>query len=145
MTDLTAIKTGERVIEITHPASGEKVGLRFTIVHIDDEQLATVRRGIADERAHLEARGKYFKGEQIDNNRRALMFAAMKGWEWYNPTGSEGDEGYRADAMPSFEGNQPDFTKRNVYAVLKGLSWIEPQIAEPMGDIKGFFDASEMS
>ena len=144
MAEITDIKTSDRKIEILHPGTGEKIGVRVGVVHIDDERMSKIKRRITDRRLHLEARGKVFKAEEIEENRTDLLFGAMTGWEWYNPTGDEGDEGYDASAAPSFEGSQqPDFTRKNVTAILTKLPWFGDQINEAVGDTKAFFANSK--
>jgi hypothetical protein len=143
MTDLATIKTTDRTIEMIHPASGERVGVRVNIVSIDDERLMKVKREITDRRLYLEARGKSFKSEDIEQNKNNILFAAMTGWEWYNPTGKEDDEGFDPDAQAVFNGTIPDFTKRNVVDVFKVIPWFSDQINEGIGETKSFFDNSK--
>lgn len=144
MADLANIQTNDRTIEILHPGNGERIGVRVTVMHIDDERLAKIKRGITDRRLYLEARGKVFKAEEIEENKNNLLFGAMTGWEWYNPTGKEGDEGFDASAAPSFDGdNNPDFNRKNVNAVLTKLPWFSDQVNEAVGDTKAFFSPSK--
>ena len=143
MVDLSKIKASERTVEILHPGTGEKLGVRVPLVSIDDDRMKAVKRSITDRRLHLEQRGKHFKAEEIEENRNNLLFKAMTGWEWYNPTGNEGDEGYDADAMPDFGGEVPEFNRRNVVAVFEAMSWFRDQLDEAIGDEKAFFDNSK--
>jgi len=144
MADLTLIKSGDRIIEITNPATAENIGVRVTLMSIDDERMQKVKRRITDERLRLEQRGKVFKAEEIEENRNNILFTAMTLWEWYNPTGKTGDKGYDADAMPSFDGNdKPEFNRRNVVEVLTKLPWFSDQVNEAVGDTKAFFATSK--
>lgn len=144
MADLASIQTNDRTIEITHPGSGERIGVRVSLMHIDDERLAKIKRNITDRRLYLEARGKTFKAEEIEENKNNLLFGAMTGWEWYNPTGKPDDEGYDAEAAPSFEGDdQPEFNRKTVTAVLTKLVWFSDQVNEAVGDTKAFFNPSK--
>ncbi len=143
MTDLATIKTAERTFEILHPGSGDKLGVRCTIVHVDDERLMKVKRHITDRRLYLEARGKQFKSEEIEENKQNLLFAATTDWEWYNPTGAEGDKEFDANAMPSFNGEIPDFTRKNFNNVITALPWFGDQINAEVGETKAFFDNSK--
>ena len=146
MADLTAIKSMDRTIEILHPSpSAHAIGVRVTILSIEDERMEKIRRSITNNRLALEARGKHFKAEDIEENNRELLFAAMTDWEWYNPTGDEKADNYDADAMPTFQGGVPDFNKKNVMAVLKSLPWFHGQVNEAVGDAKAFFDNSKSS
>lgn len=143
--DLSTLKTGDRTIEVASPVTGENLGIRISVMSIDDDRMQKVKRRITDERLRLEARGKVFKAEEIEENRHNLLFAAMSGWEWYNPTGKEGDEGYDKDAAPTFEGSVPDFNRKDVINVLTKLSWLTDLINEAVGDTKAFFAVSKPS
>lgn len=141
MSDLADIKPVSRTVEIRHPGTGRPLGVRVTLVSLDDERLAKVRRAIQDKRLHLESRAKTFKSEDIEANRKTILTTAMTGWEWYNPTGKEGDEGYDAEAMPEFGGNVPEFNRKNTNAVIEALPWFGDQINEALGETESFFGA----
>lgn len=144
MVDLATIQTNDRTIEITNPGTGERIGVRVGVMHIDDERLAKIKRNITDRRLYLEARGKTFKAEEIEENKNNLLFGAMTGWEWYNPTGKPGDDGYDAEAAPSFDGSDdPEFNRKTVNAVLNKLTWFSDQVNEAIGDTKAFFSPSK--
>lgn len=139
MADIANIKPVARTIEIRHPATGRPIGIRVSLVSIDDERLTKVKRAITDKRLHLEARGKTFKAEEIEENRIKINMTAMTGWEWYNPTGKQGDEGYDAEEQATFNGEVPDYKPSNVRAVLTELSWFGDQINEAIGETESFF------
>jgi len=142
MSDLANIKPVARTIEILHPATGRPLGVRVDLVSLDDERLSKVRRSITDKRLYLEARGKTFKAGEIEDNRLSILSAAMTGWNWYNPTGeNEGEEGYDAEAMPTFNDEVPAFNIVNVRAVLTSLKWFGDQINEALGETESFFGA----
>lgn len=145
MADIASIKSADRTIEIVHPATGAAIGVRINLVSIDDERLAKLRRSITDRRLALEQRRKTFKAEDIEANVIDICFTAMLGWEWYNPTGKAGDEGYDADAALTWQGSVPDFTRKNVAAILsdEGMSWFKDQINEAISETKDFFKASK--
>lgn len=146
MAELSTIAPTERKIEILHPGTGERLGVRVGVMHIDDERLTKMKRKITDRRLYLEARGKTFKAEEIEENKNELLFAAMTGWDWYNPTGAEGDDGFDADAAPEFEGERdPDFNRKTVNAVLTKLPWFSDQVNEAIGDTKAFFTTSKLN
>lgn len=123
--DLSSLKTTERFIEIVHPKTGENLGVRVSIVALNDVRLKSIKRKIQDEKLRLEARGKNFKSEDIEENMCSILFNAMTGWEW------------AGDA--NFKGNKPDFTRENVVAVFKELPWFQSQIDEAVSDEKSFF------
>lgn len=137
--DLSSIKPTERTIEITHPGTGLPIGLRVNLLSIEDDRMKRIKRQITDESLKLQAKGKAFKAEELERNTNTLMFTGTTGWEWYNPTGAEGDEGYDADAMPNFNGEQPVYNQKNFLAVTGELSWVADQIQEAIGETKAFF------
>ena len=139
MADLAGLKPIERKVEINHPATDEPIGIRVALVSMDDPKMIRVRRRIIDERMRLEQRGKIFKAEEIEKNNNDVLFTAMTGWEWYNPTGNDGDSGYDADAMPNFNGEIPEFNRKNVVDVFNELPWFAQQISTAVGETKDFF------
>lgn len=161
MAELTTIKPMDRVIEILSPAaSAHKIGIRVSLLSIEDDRMEKIKRSITNNRLALEARGKHFKAEDIEENNHNLIFTAMTGWEWYNPTGddprtrkdwdklSPEDQAaalahYDPDGMPTFNGVVPEFIKKDVMAVLKGIPWFHNQVNEAIGDTKAFFGDSK--
>lgn len=139
MSDLANIKPTSRTIEIRHPGTGRPLGVRVPLVSLDDERLTKLKRSITDKRMHLEARGKTFKAEDIEANRLSIIMTAMTGWEWYNPTGKEGDEGYDPEEQATFNGEIPEYKPSNVRAVLTELTWFGDQINEALGETESFF------
>ena len=131
--DLSTIKPSERTIEIEHPATGQPLGVRVTVVSLDDDRLKRTKRNITDESLKLQAKGKSFKVEELERNSKALLFGATTGWEWYSPTGDKKD-------APTFEGSVPEYNQKNFYAVIDALPWFGEQIREALEDSKGFFD-----
>jgi len=130
MTDISAIKSAERMVEIVHPATKEPLEIRVTLMSLDDERMKKIKRSITDRRLHLEARGKHFKADEIEDNRNALAFSAMTGWEWYGKD-------------VSFKGKKPDFNRASVYAVFDELNWFRDQIETEISETKDFFAVSE--
>jgi len=138
MADLSLIKSTDRVIEVMHPGTGEPIGIRVTLVSVEDETLSKVKRNITNRSLELRQRGKHFKADELEDNKQTVLWSAMKGWEWYNPTGKSGDESFDADAMPNVGGEVPEFNQRNVKSML-GLTWFSNQIEEAVDDTKAFF------
>lgn len=141
--DISGLTPGERTVEITHPATGNPLGVRVTLCSIDDESLKKLKREITDERLKLEQRNKSIKADDIERNAQRLLWTAARGWEWYNPTGNVGDEGYDADALPDFNGEQPAFSQKNFVAVIAKLAWFSAQLYEELDDTKSFFEGSK--
>ena len=128
--DISGIKSSERIIEMMHPATKELLGIRVSLMSLDDPRMKKIKRKITDDRLHLEARGKHFKAEQIDDNRNALTFGAMTGWDWYGQD-------------VTFKGQKPEFNRANVYSVFDELTWFRDQLDEEIGETKAFFAVSE--
>lgn len=131
MADISAIKSTERTIDILHPATGEPIGVRVTLVSIDDDRLTKIRRAITDQRMRLEQKGKPFKAEEIEENANNLLFAAIVDWEWYSLT----ESGERT----TFHDEIPDFNRRNFNAIIGELPWFKKQINEAVGEESAFF------
>ena len=124
--DLSNIKTGERILEIVHPSTGEKVGVRVSAVSILDPKLKRIKKQILDRRLALERKNSGFKSDDIETNLSELLFAALTGWEWYGK-----------DVM--FHGVKPDFNKENVFKVFSELEWFQTQVNEFINETSAFF------
>lgn len=140
--DLAKIKPSDRTIEILHPATELPIGLRVTLLSIEDDSMKAIRRQITDNSLKLQAKGKAFKADELERNQHMLMFKATTGWEWYNPTGAEGDSGYDPDAMPDFNGEQPAYNQKNFLDLATELYWFTEQVQEAIGETKAFFGNS---
>lgn len=123
--DLANLKPVERMIDILHPSTGEKIGVSVTVLSINDEKMAAAKRRIQNKKLELERRGKTFKADDLEENEMELLTTAITGWNW------EGDV--------DFHGEKPVFNEKNVKAVLKELTWFKQQIMEAVGDEKAFF------
>lgn len=123
--DLANLKPVERVIDILHPSTGEKIGVSVTVLSINDEKMAAAKRRIQNKKLELDRRGKTFKADDLEENEMELLTTAITGWNW------EGDV--------DFHGEKPAFNEKNVKAVLKELTWFKQQIMEAVGDEKAFF------
>lgn len=138
--ELSKLKPSERKIEILNPGTKEPIGLRVDIVHVDDERLKKLKRSIQDSRVRLESKGKFFKAEDIENNTDELVFTAMTAWEWYNPTGVQGDKGFDAEKQPKWNGEvNPAFSRKTVMEMFTALPWFRDQLLKEMGDEEAFF------
>lgn len=124
--DLTkAFKPSERIIEILNPLTDEPLGIKVTILSITDERLKKVKRKIQDQKLHLDARGKTFKSEDVEQNTYALLWEAVTSWDWY------GDVDYN--------GVKPEFNQKEFLTVVKDLTWFATQLEEAISDEKAFF------
>jgi len=134
MTDIAKIKLIEQTVEMHYPDTGELLGVRITLVSIDDKRTKALKRAFMNRRQHLEVRGKYMKAEELEENQRTLIFTCMTGWEWYPLKKGEDT---------TFEGSIPEFNRKNVDAVFDKLPWIEEEIDEALGETKSFFGESK--
>jgi hypothetical protein len=145
MPEITSMKPVERTVEIVQPADKSPIGLRLFMMGLDDDRMTTVKRSIMNERLNNERRGKTWKAEDIETNKNRVAFAAITGWEWYDPTPEDKrGEGYKEDPLV-FHGEKPTFTQKNFYAVLTELPWISSQIDSELGDTEAFFSPSKPS
>lgn len=130
MADLSTIKPAEIMLKIKHPATGRYIGVTVTVMSMFDERLKGVVRQIQDQRLRLEARGKHFKSEDIEDNGTEIAFRAMTGWVWEKDEDGE-------DA--TFHGKVPEFTKPVVKQVFTELPWFKNQIDVAISEEKDFF------
>lgn len=137
--DISTLVPSERIVEILSPATKAPLGIRVTIMHIDDPRIKTLKRKIKDENQRREQRGKIISAEMQEENTNEIAFALMTGWEWYNPTGMKGEKGYDSEREPKFEGKVPDFNKANVFAMFEKLPWFRAQIGEAVEETESFF------
>jgi len=146
MADISTIKTTDRNIEIVHPADDtKKLGIMVSLMAISDPRMKRIKRKISDEKLRREAKGKHFKSDDIEENANELLFGAITGWNWYNPTGNVGDEGYKAADDATFKGKKPEFNRASVMAVLTepGMEWFGDQLMDAISEEKSFFANSE--
>ena len=137
--DLNELKPSERIVEILSPGTKQPIGVRVTLLHIADERLKKLKRRFQDDRYRLESKGKQFKAEQFEENANELSFAAMTGWEFYNPTGQKGDKGFDENEHAKFNGEIPAFNRKNAFEIFEKLPWFREQLGTEMGDDEAFF------
>lgn len=126
--DISTLKPNDRIIEIKHPVNdSENIGIRVTIISLNDEKMKSVRRRFINKRLELEKKGKSFRADDIEDNEIDLLVASITGWEWYGDV--------------EFNGSKPEFTQANVRKVLTEFEWFKNQIAEAVGDDKAFFQS----
>ncbi|AHJ10712.1 hypothetical protein P106B_29 [Rhizobium phage vB_RglS_P106B] len=130
MADLSQLKPAEIILKIKHPATGRLTGVTVTIMSMFDERMKSFVRQIQDQRLRLEARGKHFKSEEIEDNGIELAFRAMTDWHW--GTDEDGEEA-------TFKGKKPEFDKATVKQVLTELPWFKNQIDVAISEEKDFF------
>lgn len=139
MADLSTIKPLERIFTVLHPKTEKEIGLRVTMISMSDPRMQKIRRNIQNKQLQLQSRNKHFKADDIEENQYELIYNALTGWEFYNPTGQKGDAGFDPDAALTFKGEVPAFTKHNVVTLLSELEWVTNQLSEAISDEKAFF------
>lgn len=123
--DIATLKPVERIAEIKSPADPEtNVGIRVTLVSINDDRLKDLKRKFQDKKLKLELRGKNWTAAQLDENAKELAFASMTGWDWYD-----------AD----YHGKKPEFNQSNVFAIFNELPWFLVAIQKEMSEEQSFF------
>lgn len=122
--DLSTIETRERRVSLTHPATGEPLGLHVTLRPTDHEEVEKVRRRNLNKR--LASRNSRITAEQAEAQAKDVLIAAVADWEW--------DEG------ASFNGEQLECTEENVRKVLS-VKPIRDQIDQELGDEAAFFQS----
>lgn len=140
--DIAGLKPNTRTIEIIHPGYGDKIGIRVFLQSYDSDAVSRVRRRITDQRLKLVAKGKNFTEEELTANQQDMSFAAMTGWEWYEQpevTNEKGEVLKPAVAQPNYNGEVPEFNRKNAFDIFKELSWFHDQIANEMADVESFF------
>lgn len=139
MANIGDIKPIEQVVEIKHPGTKSLLGIRVSMMSKDDDRLKRFKRELRNKAIQLEKRGKVADADAEDKNGKAFAFEACTGWEWYNPTGIEGDKGYDASEMPDFNGSVPEFNRKNFMEVIDELPWFLSQLGQMFDEEEGFF------
>lgn len=121
--DLSKIVAIEKEIDITHPVSGEPIGLRIKLLPGSTKQVEKVRREIANER--ISKGDKKFTADDLENGAYRIVIASVSDWEWLGDT--------------TFKGEKPECTAANVRKVLDALPWMKDQIDRAISDTASFF------
>jgi hypothetical protein len=124
--DLASLKPSERIIDILHPVSGDKIGVTVQILSLSDERMMNVKRRIRNKNIELQKRGKTLKASDIEDNELDLLVACITGWNW---------------GENKFKDKTPDCNEKNVKEVLTELPWFKQQITEAIDDEKAFFQS----
>lgn len=122
MTDISTIVAAARTVDIKHPATGNAIGLKITLLPDSDEKVKAAQRKCLNER--MQRRGKV-TAELLDAQAFAITVASASGWDW--------------DGEATFHGEKPEFSEANLRKVLKELPWIKDQLLEERGDDAAFF------
>lgn len=129
--DINSIHIVERIIEIKYPDDETKLlGVRVGLKSINDPSMKHVKRSITNRRLSLEAKGKHFKADEIEDNRDNIVFDAMTSWEWYNCKFIDGSL-------------NPPFNKKNALDTFEKHYWFRNQLDEALAEEERFFEVSK--
>ena len=137
--DISVIQPSEITREITHPTTGEPIGVAVTVVQLESDQTKTDRRRLMDRRAKAEARNKHLKAAEIEDSAADILYSCMVSWDWRAVEDSKG----RMQDAPTFEGKVPDFNRANVKKVFAQLPWFQSQVDQMVEEARDFFKESK--
>ena len=137
--ELSTIKPSAITREIKHPQTGEDIGVSVTVVQLESEQTKGERRRLMDRRAKAESRNKHLKAEEMEEAAVDILYSCMTDWNW---RAVEDSKGNMQDA-PTFEGEVPDFNRRNVKRVFKALPWFQAQVDDIVEEARDFYEKSK--
>jgi hypothetical protein len=121
--DLASLVAGKNTVDITHPKTGEPIGLKVTLRSSDAPEVKEVARKHLNDTLML--RGKTPSAEKVEARALDLMVASVESWEWA-PGVTWGNEALEC-------------TPANVRRVLKDAPWIKRQLDVALGDEGAFF------
>lgn len=125
----------DRTVDIIGP-DGDSTGIKIVVCSINDERMKRLRRRIQDKRLSQDAKGRALKGDELNENRNEVAFAAIQSWDW----------GKDKDGKPNtFNGKPPELTRKNAFDVFEKLYWIRDQVEEAISDEKSFFKVSALT
>lgn len=130
--EIGELKPQTRELEINHPGRDVPLGIRLTILSMDDPKMQGVKRSLVNHRLNVEQKGKHLKADDIDENLQTILLSAILGWKWYNPTEDEATQ-------PKLEGDtDPEFCPRNVKKLL-AHEWFRDQVNAGISDRAAFY------
>lgn len=142
--DLSTITSQARTIEILHPRTSKKLGVRVSLVSYDSPVLEKLRRRITDARLKLAGKGKNFDADELLQNQYDMAFTAIESWQWYEQAEEKDSNGKvitEAIEQAEYNGSIPELTRKNAFDIFKALPWFYDQISTEMGDTESFFQS----
>ena len=124
--DLNTIKTIGRDVNLTHPKTGEELGLVFHLLAPDHDDVKDVNRAWQNKRLQPKNRNKAITSEELETVTNNRIKAAVKGWTW-------------EDKDLTLDGEQPEFSKAALNKMLKDHTWIREFLSEECDDVTSFF------
>ena len=124
--DLNTIQTIDRDVNLTHPKTGEELGLVFHLRAPDSDEVKDVNRAWQNKRLQPKNRNKAITSEELENVTNNRIKAAVKGWTW-------------EDKELTLDGEQPEYSKQALNTMLKDHTWIREFLSEECEDVTSFF------
>jgi len=123
--DIATLTPGEREIQLSRPASQEKLPIWLTLMSADDARLKRYQRQLLDKQAERQRRGKIFSAEEKEKALIELLARTITGWRW----------------EAHYKGEVPEFSHRKAVEILsdENIPWFFEQVNEAVGDTERFF------
>lgn len=122
--DISQIVPKERTVELTHPGTGEKLGITLNLMSADDPRLKRTQRALMDQRSERQRRNKIMTAEEMEAGMIKLLAQTITGWNW----------GER-----KWKGETPVYSTRTAMQLLTESEWIYKQVNDAVGDVAAFF------
>lgn len=123
--DLASIKPHSRALDILHPATGDKTGVQFEIVHPDHKNVKFIAEKNRREIEGLRKSGALISDDVTERHNLSLFASTVVGWTW--------PEGF------TFNGEVPAYSQSTVESVLRDLEWIYKQVIAASQNEQAFF------
>ena len=110
--------------ELVHPASGDGLGIIFSLVSSASDQAKAIYRKQIKLNYALQRKGKTIDIDEGEAQIIERLSASIVGWDWADQEFREGE-------------GAPEFNKSNIADVLT-VDWIFDQISKQVNDIQNF-------
>ena len=124
--DLNTIKTIDRDVNLTHPSTGEELGLVFHLRAPDSDEVKDVNRAWQNKRLQPKNRNKSITADELENMTNNRIKAAVKGWTW-------------EDEDLTLNGDQPAYSKQALNTMLKDHPFIREFLSDECEDLSSFY------
>jgi len=122
--EIDDIATVEKTYEVPHPSTDENVGIRVTLMSVNDKRMKGLKRQIQNANLQRQAKRKTIKAVEVEENEIAMASGAIVSWDWY-------------DAV--YKGEKPDCTPKTKAEILNAKSWIKDFVVEKLELESDFF------
>lgn len=126
MSNIAELESGNRWYDVTHPKTGEPIGLKIELRPMDSEEMKKVTRDLQAD--GLRNRGRPVTPEKVERNRVVLLTAAIADMKF------EGDANWNG---------KTEFNSALVREILtdKKRTWLRDQIEREVNDESAFFQS----